>query len=211
MMDSLAHTYAHLNWLELLELALFVLLVIFVLSLLIHKLVWAQDKKTETTGSPATGLKPSWKNAPEVQLLILALPLHLLWEIAQFPLYTIWHEADWGSILYALVHCTLGDLLIMLGAFWGISILNKSRYWMFSPSYSNVVLFTVSGLAYTVYSEIVNTRIKDTWAYTELMPIVPVFEVGGTPFLQWLLIPPVLVGLINLQKMQLHPNNNDDE
>lgn len=210
-MDSSIQNHTHYNWLELLELALFVLLVIFVLSLLIHKLVSAQDKKVETAGTPATNLKRSWKNAPEIQLLILALPLHLLWEIAQFPLYTIWHEADWGSILYALVHCTLGDLLIMLGAYWGISILNRSRYWIYSPSYLNVVFFTLSGLVYTVYSEIVNTRIKDTWTYTELMPIVPVIEVGGMPFLQWLLIPPVLVGLINLQKMQLHPNNNDDE
>ena len=45
---------------------------------------------------------------------------------------------------------------------------------------------------------IVNVRIEKTWGYTELMPIVPVIEIGGMPFLQWVLIPPVLLGLMRL-------------
>ena len=62
----------------------------------------------------------------------------------------------------------------------------------------NIVLFTVIGLSYTLFSEILNTRIKGTWGYTELMPIVPVIEVGGMPFLQWMLIPPVLLWLMQM-------------
>jgi hypothetical protein len=48
----------------------------------------------------------SWPDLPEVRLMILALPLHLLWEIAQFPLCTVWHQNDWSYILYGLAHCT---------------------------------------------------------------------------------------------------------
>ena len=43
-----------------------------------------------------------------------------------------------------------------------------------------------------------NVRIKGTWGYTELMPIVPGVEIGGTPFMQWLLIPPILLWLMRL-------------
>jgi hypothetical protein len=129
---------------------------------------------------------------------MLALPLQLLWEIAQFPLYTVWHEGDWGYILYGLIHCTLGDLLILLCVFWLLSLLNQSRHWIFSPSLSDVVLFTAFGLCYTIYSEIVNTRINNTWGYADLMPMVPFIEIGGMPFLQWLLIPPVLIWLMRL-------------
>lgn len=64
----------------------------------------------------------------------------------------------------------------------------------------NIVLFTVLGLTYTIFSEILNTRIKGTWGYTELMPIVPVIEIGGMPFLQWLLIPPILIWFMHLMK-----------
>ena len=189
MMDSPTHSYMHFSWLELLEIGLFILLTLFALSVFIHMTVDLSSKKMRIT---------TWKETPELLLLTLALPLQLLWEIAQFPLYTVWHEGDWSYILYGLMHCTLGDLLIMLSVFWLISLLNRSRYWIFSPSWRTVVLFTALGLNYTIFSEIINTRVKDTWGYTELMPIVPVIEIGGMPFLQWLLIPPVLIWLIQI-------------
>ena len=90
--------------------------------------------------------------------------------------------------------------MILLSVFWLVSILNRSRLWVFSPSMPNIVLFTVLGLAYTIFSEILNTRIKGTWGYTELMPIVPVIEIGGMPFLQWILIPPILIWLMQLMR-----------
>jgi hypothetical protein len=189
MMDSPTHSYMHFSWLELLEIGLFILLTLFALSVFIHITVDLSSKIMKIT---------TWKETPELLLLTLALPLQLLWEIAQFPLYTIWHEGDWSNILYMLIHCTLGDLLILLCVFWLISLLNRSRTWIFSPSLINIVLFTVLGLSYTVFSEIINTGIKGTWEYTELMPIVPVIEIGGMPFLQWLLIPPVLIWLIQI-------------
>ena len=89
----------------------------------------------------------------------------------------------------------------MLIVYWAMSLLNRSRYWIFTPALPNVVLFTIFGLGYTIFSEILNTRIKGTWGYTELMPIVPVIEIGGMPFLQWLLIPPVLIWLMRLMKL----------
>jgi hypothetical protein len=129
---------------------------------------------------------------------VLALPIQLLWEVAQFPLYDVWHENNWSYILYGLVHCTLGDLLIMLSAYWLVALVNWTRYWYRRGLLPNGLLFTLMGVSYTVYSEIVNVRFEQTWGYTELMPIVPVIEIGGMPFLQWLLIPPVLLFLMRL-------------
>ena len=37
---------------------------------------------------------------------------HLLWETAQLPLYTIWWTGTLHQILFALIHCSAGDLLI---------------------------------------------------------------------------------------------------
>ena len=190
--------YMHFSWLELLEMGLFALLVLFFLIFLVRFLILAPTINERPKENIVLGKMQSWKETPEFLLLTLSLPLQLLWEIAQFPLYTVWHEGDWSYILYGLVHCTLGDLLIMLSAFWLVSILNRSRHWIFSPSMPNIVLFTISGLAYTIFSEILNTRLKGTWGYTELMPIVPVIEIGGMPFLQWLLIPPVLIWLMQI-------------
>lgn len=129
---------------------------------------------------------------------MFSLPLELLWEVAQYPLYTVWQKGDWSYILYGLVHCTLGDLLILLVIYWGVALLSQDRHWYRSDFLVNGVLFTLLGLGYTIYSELVNVNIKGNWAYSELMPIIPVINIGGTPFLQWVLIPPVILWLMRL-------------
>ena len=180
-----------MEWLELVGFA--------VLSVLVALSLLHCARLRGAVSSPSVDLptgRARWLTLPEIQLLTLALPLELLWEIAQFPLYTVWHEGGWGYILYGLVHCTLGDLIILLLVFWLVSLVKRKRYWYRAPGLSATALFTIAGAAYTVFSEIWNVRVKGTWGYTELMPVVPVIEIGGTPFLQWLLIPPVLVWLM---------------
>jgi len=197
---------ATLGGLDILEVIVFSLLLVLV-GMLLVRCYFVQSNAARGHVRPQSAAaggwleQRQWHRLPELQLVMLALPLHLLWEIAQFPLYTVWHEGDWTYILYGLVHCTLGDMMILLSVFWLLALLNRSRYWVYaSPVAVNAMLFTVLGVGYTIYSEIVNTRIKGTWGYTELMPIIPVFEVGGMPFLQWLLISPVLLWLMRLTR-----------
>ncbi len=182
--------------LERLEMVAFwVAAVIFLLALVV-----ALRRPSPSRNPAFTGLcRRVWRLCPEVRLLMLGLPLELLWEIAQFPLYDVWHQNDWSYILYGLAHCTLGDLLILLVCYELVALVRRDRAWALAPrGLSAGLLFTVLGAAYTVYSEIRNVRIKGTWGYTELMPLVPVVEIGGMPFLQWLLIPPVLLWLMRL-------------
>jgi len=185
----------HSEWLEL---GLFAIFSIIILALLTQ----CRQRRYE---EPAVVLRPAspeiswhWRSIPELQLLVLALPLELLWEIAQFPLYTVWHEGDWVYIFYGLAHCTLGDLLILLIAYWIVALLKRDRNWYLNTAVPSGALFTLMGATYTVYSEIMNVRIKGTWGYTELMPLIPVVNIGAMPFLQWLLIPPILLWLMRL-------------
>lgn len=173
------------------------------LSLVVIALLVISSRPTLRTGIPAKASQPvwaagRWRAVPEVQLAMIGLPLSLLWEVAQFPLYTVWHQNDWGYILYGLAHCTAGDVLILFVIYELVALLNRNRRWFEDKVLLNGLLFTLTGVGYTIYSEITNVRIKGTWGYTELMPIVPVIEIGGTPFLQWLLIPPILLGLMRL-------------
>ena len=144
----------------------------------------------------------NWRHIPEVRLLALGLPLQLLWEMAQFPLYTIWHQNGWGYIIYSLVHCTLGDLLILLISYELVAVLNRSRYWVYKVALWNDLGFTALCAAYTIYSETTNVYIEKTWAYTDVMPIVPIVGIGLAPLLQWLIIPPILLLLIRLTAQQ---------
>ena len=45
------------------------------------------------------------------------------------------------------------------------------------------------GIIYTVYSEWTNTIIRGTWAYSKLMPVLPIAGTGLSPLAQWLIVP----------------------
>jgi len=45
------------------------------------------------------------------------------------------------------------------------------------------------GLGYTVFSEWLNVTLRQSWAYREIMPRLPLFGTGITSLLQWLVIP----------------------
>ncbi|HKJ76389.1 MAG TPA: hypothetical protein VKA64_04220 [Gammaproteobacteria bacterium] len=187
------------------EIALFWLLAFALLALLGLNL-WPRIARGVSGFRPGRAATRTWQRVPELRLLALALPVEFLWEVAQFPLYDVWHDNGWGYILYGLVHCTLGDLLILLVTYALIAVL-RGRSWYLHFPISGGFAFTALGVGYTVFSELTNVRVESTWGYTELMPIIPVLEVGGTPFLQWLLIPPVLVWMMRLLSHHDHPQS----
>jgi hypothetical protein len=46
-------------------------------------------------------------------------------------------------------------------------------------------------LIYTGYSEYLNTEVRRSWTYSDLMPRLPGLGIGLSPILQWLLVPAV--------------------
>lgn len=118
------------------------------------------------------------------------LALNVIWEGSQLPFYTLWMEGSWGEIAYAVGHCTLGDGLIglvtILIAAALVRLAGRS-----SPLFSAemLIVFLPIGLAYTVFSEWVNVHVRESWAYSPLMPLVPPLGTGLTPLLQWIIVP----------------------
>ena len=128
---------------------------------------------------------------PALRIFVAVLvPLMLVWETAQMPLYTLWQTGTVGEIAYAIVHCTLGDALIGLAALTWSLVLVGSTSWplvRFGP----VAAATLAiGIGYAIYSEWVNVELRGSWAYAEAMPRLPPFGTGLAPLLQWLLLPP---------------------
>jgi hypothetical protein len=52
------------------------------------------------------------------------------------------------------------------------------------------------GLGYCVFSEWLNTQIRQTWSYTEAMPVLPSVGTGLTPFLQRVIVPGIALGYV---------------
>jgi hypothetical protein len=114
---------------------------------------------------------------------------HLVWESAQLPLYTLWTTASPGEMAWAVVHCTAGDLGIAAAALaLALVACGRSR-WPAERFGAVAAVAVTAGIAYTIYSEWLNTVARQSWAYAEAMPVVPPWGTGLTPLLQWIAIP----------------------
>lgn len=114
---------------------------------------------------------------------------NLAWEFAHMPLYTLWGSGTRGEIIFAAIHCAGGDILIALAALVAALVLFGSSRWP-EQTYGHVALATVViGLAYTLFSEWLNIEIRASWAYSDLMPIIPLLDAGLSPVAQWLVLP----------------------
>lgn len=129
-----------------------------------------------------------WLHAARHYFAVL-LVAHTIWEIAQLPLYTIWHSATLPQMAFAVAHCTAGDLLIGMSTLLLAVILVGNPGWP-QRRFVRVALATVAiGVAYTIYSEWLNVDVRGAWAYAPAMPRLPWLGTGLAPFAQWLVIP----------------------
>ena len=62
--------------------------------------------------------KPGWRSASARYLAVIAV-IHLVWEGVQLPLYTLWTEGTRAAQVFAVLHCTAGDVLIAAGDYRG--------------------------------------------------------------------------------------------
>ena len=106
----------------------------------------------------------------------LAFVLNLAWEIAQVRMYTIWAEADRLSIAWALLHCTLGDVLIALALFALAGMVLRVADWPASRPWIGTVIVAAGALAFTAWSEWYNVYRAGNWGDTASMPTI--FGIG---------------------------------
>ncbi len=116
---------------------------------------------------------------------------NFVWEVAHLPLYTIWHTGTAGSNAFAVVHCTVGDVVLASGIFALTLLIAGNRDWPVRNFWRVAVLTVLLGIGSTVLLEWLNVVIWKSWAYSSLMPVLPVlgFDVGLSPLLQWIVVP----------------------
>lgn len=131
-----------------------------------------------------------WHAALRRYLAFVAMA-SLAWEFLHLPLYTIWTEGDTRELVFAAVHCAGGDLLIAGAALVLALLLVGNPGWP-ARGFGRVAALTVAlGVAYTIFSEWLNIVVRETWAYSDLMPVIPIIDAGLSPVAQWVLIPAV--------------------
>lgn len=131
-----------------------------------------------------------WLVALRRYVMAIAL-LNLIWEFAQLPLYTIWHEGSVRETVFAAIHCTGGDVLIASMSLLATLMITGNGRWPHGRFHLVAAATILGGLTYTIFSEWLNTEIRGSWAYSDWMPTVPLIGAGLSPFAQWIVVPVV--------------------
>lgn len=141
-------------------------------------------------------------NLPEFNVFVFAFLLNYPWELMQVPLYRAMPDAAHWDAIKVCTRATLGDGVIMLFAYWGAAFLVRDRWWIARPRLAPILTLIGIGVAINVLLErlaIVSNDPNWGWRYATAMPIVPVLEIGLTPFLQWVILPLLLVCFVKRQ------------
>jgi hypothetical protein len=135
-------------------------------------------------------MRPDWLATLRVYLVTIAGG-NLVWEVAHLPLYTIWTLGTLGEKMFAVLHCTAGDVLVALNAIAAALVVMGHRDWPTRRFWAISAMTIALGVSYTVFSEWLNVSIRGSWAYSELMPTLslPGFRLGVSPLLQWIVVP----------------------
>jgi hypothetical protein len=120
--------------------------------------------------------------------LVASAAFHCSWEVVQLPLYTIWSESA-ARQAFAVLHCTLGDVMIAALALILSLAVAAGREWPNASMRATWIVLLVLGDAYTAYSEWLNVSVRGNWAYAPSMPTLPWIGTGLAPLLQWLVVP----------------------
>ena len=132
--------------------------------------------------------RPNWLRALRTYVGFAAAG-NLTWEVIQLPLYTIWTTGTPREQAFAILHCTGGDVLIAIAALTMALVAVGDKHWPDEGSVHVLLLALALGAGYTIFSEWLNVIVRKSWAYSPLMPIVPLLNVGLSPLLQWIVVP----------------------
>ena len=119
----------------------------------------------------------------------VSIVANLVWEILQLPLYTLWATGTRREQAFAVLHCTIGDAMIAgLSLLAALALFARAAWPRAGVArvYAGSLAF---GVVYTIFSEWLNTSVRGSWTYSDLMPVVPVMGTGLAPLLQWFVVP----------------------
>lgn len=143
--------------------------------------------------------KVGFIDRPDVNIAIFASLLNYPWEFLQVPFYRDMPSASHWSGVVECSLATIGDVIIMLVAFWLTALTARSGRWVVEPRARQIALFVAIGLIVTLVIEYLAVRSDWGWRYASSMPLVPLLGAGLAPVLQWIVLPPLALWFVRRQ------------
>ena len=129
-------------------------------------------------------------------LFVVSVVLNYFWEIGQAFLFV--GMDNWEDIWWHCLVASLGDGLMV----WTIHAAGWSFFrrsdWFVAPQPKGYGVMLMTGLIIAVAVEWLAVHVLQRWVYTADMPVLPGVNIGITPILQMLMLPPVIFFIVAL-------------
>lgn len=135
---------------------------------------------------------------PEANLFVFGFLVHYPWELLQTPLFGHLAQAPhWQGVKFCSA-AALGDAVLTVVAYWCAAALD-GRDWIRRLPRRAIAVYLLAGVVATVALEWLNTSVLDRWEYGAAMPTLPLLGTGLSPLLQWIVLPPLVLGIVHRQ------------
>ncbi len=144
----------------------------------------------------------------QVTLFLVAVPLNLIWEVAQIAAY----DFPKTSLMTVMIHClvpSLGDGLMILIIYWTGWLLFRDSKWILNPGTNGYLLMIGVGIILALLVEWNALYWTGAWGYSERMIIIPILGVGLLPLLQMMTLP--IAAVLLLQRIWKQVFRSTDE
>lgn len=156
--------------------------------------------------SQAPRVLRKWSSSPEFNIALFALLLNLPWEFLQVPFFSEMPRTEHWSGVKTCAQATAGAAVIMLLAYWTVALLFRDRRWLCRLTAGQLLIFVGTGVVITVVIErlaLAGTWVG-SWSYSGRMYVIPLLEVGLSPVLQWIALPPLALWFARGQMSGIH-------
>lgn len=114
-----------------------------------------------------------------IWISLIAFGLNFIWENLHAGLY---EEYNYFMKSIYFLGCTIGDVVLTFIIYSLVAVVLKDRYWIRSFNFKTFVTVLLMAGSVAFVAEWVAIELN-FWSYNDKMPIIPVLEVGLSPFL----------------------------
>ncbi|MFA6184404.1 MAG: hypothetical protein WC682_04900 [Parcubacteria group bacterium] len=128
-------------------------------------------------------------------ILAIIFGANFIWESAHSFLYMP-HYAGFWSFVFIHIKASLGDMLIYVLLYLSGAFVFRNNKWFLTQRKYPYLFLIFMGFCLAIIIE--NFALKSgRWAYNDLMPIVPIINIGLSPILQLVIIPSAIMKVIS--------------
>ena len=131
-------------------------------------------------------------------MAITGFLLSILWENLHFSLYS--NYAEWMEQIYFLL-CAFGDALLIFMVYFLVAVIFRNTGWLNHFTTAEITTTLIISAVVSVLAEKI-ALFMNWWQYSDQMPLVPILDIGLSPFLAIVLLP-ILTFLITKKINQL--------